>query len=176
MVLGVWCWVWVKGMCLGQDDNRLFHLLEQQTLGRAPVLVVIAQVAPGLRKLPPLYARCGICQPQPPAASTACRPADITNLAALRNLGSICAIDLPLTLHVLSHIPIVVSSRRSPISGSPTNVIAKLWLTPTPSASSGEHNAAAPQPQAQQGQQQQLQQEPAGLRLAMAQGIQESFD
>ncbi|KAI3425159.1 hypothetical protein D9Q98_008930 [Chlorella vulgaris] len=101
---------------------------------------------------------------------------DITNLAALRNLGSICAIDLPLTLHVLSHIPIVVSSRRSPISGSPTNVIAKLWLTPTPSASSGEHNAAAPQPQAQQGQQQQLQQEPAGLRLAMAQGIQESFD
>jgi hypothetical protein len=123
-----------------------------------------------------LYARCGICQPQPPAASTACRPADIPNLAALRNLGSIPATDLPLTLHVLSHIPIVVSSRRSPTSGSPTNVIAKLWLNPTPSASSDERDAAAPQLQVQPAQQQQLQQQPAGLRLAIAQGIQESFD
>ncbi|KAL4856961.1 DIS3-like exonuclease 2 [Chlorella vulgaris] len=102
---------------------------------------------------------------------------DIPNLAALRNLGGICATDLPFTLHVLSHIPIVVSSRRSPTSGSPTNVIAKLWLNPTPSASSGKQGAAALQPQAQQAQQQQqLQQQPAGLRMAMAQGIQESFD
>jgi hypothetical protein len=75
---------------------------------------------------------------------------------------------------MLCHMPILVSSRRSQTSGSPTHVTAKLWLAPLPQAGrqqqrqlgdgSGKGAAAAAS-------------EPGGqLREALAQGIQENWD
>lgn len=78
---------------------------------------------------------------------------------------------LPLQLRMLSHVPILVSSRRSQTSGSPTHVTAKLWLAPLPAAAvaagtqSGAAADGAPGPQGE-----------AAVREAVAQGIQENWD
>ena len=60
------------------------------------------------------------------------QPTDVHNLAALRNPAGVAPAALPLTLRMLCHVPILVSSRRSQTSGSPTHVTAKLWLQPLP--------------------------------------------
>lgn len=86
---------------------------------------------------------------------------DVPNLPSLRNPGGVQPAALPLTLRMLCHVPILVSSRRSQTSGSPTHVVAKLWLAPLPAEAAG---AAAAAPAA------------AALRDALAQGVQESFD
>lgn len=65
------------------------------------------------------------------------------NLEALRNPGGVAPTALPLTLRMLSHVPILVSSRRSQTSGSPTHVTAKLWLHPVPAAAAHALPAAA---------------------------------
>ena len=64
---------------------------------------------------------------------------------------------------MLCHVPILVSSRRSQTSGSPTHVFAKLWLK---AALGGELLQQQPEAPAQQAQ----------LREAAAQGIQDSWD
>lgn len=92
---------------------------------------------------------------------------DIPNLPALRNPGAISPVELPLTLCMLAHVPILVSSRRSQTSGSPTHVVAKLWLKPAPGC--GEERQAAPPLAGSQAEQ-------AGLREALAPGIQENWD
>ena len=72
--------------------------------------------------------------------------------------------ELPLTLRMLCHVPILVSSRRSQTSGSPTHVFAKLWLKPAPGTELLQQaQLEAPAQQAQ-------------LREAAAQGMQESWD
>lgn len=77
---------------------------------------------------------------------------------------------LPLTLRMLSHVPILVSSRRSQTSGSPTHVTAKLWLHPVPAAAAHAAPGAAPAAE-------QLAAAAAGaLREAVSQGHQEQFD
>jgi hypothetical protein len=86
-------------------------------------------------------------------------------LAALRNPAGIAPVELPLTLRMLSHVPILVSSRRSQTSGSPTHVAAKLWLRPAP-GQAGHPSAQPKQQQQQQG----------ALREALMQGIQEQWD
>lgn len=53
---------------------------------------------------------------------------DVPNWEGLRNPEGLAAAALPLTLRVLSHVTLVVSSRRSATSGSPTHVFAKLYL------------------------------------------------
>lgn len=89
------------------------------------------------------------------------------NLGSLRNPGGVAPAALPLTLRMLCHVPILVSSRRSQTSGSPTHVTAKLWLQPLPAelaaaAAGGEAGAAA--------------EAGSTLREARAPGIQENFD
>lgn len=89
---------------------------------------------------------------------------DIPNLGSLRNPGGTAPAALPLTLRMLCHVPVLVSSRRSQTSGSPTHVIAKLWLAPLPpdaATAAGASPAAAATPT---------------LRPALAQGAQESYD
>lgn len=105
---------------------------------------------------------CSACSPHPGV-----RAADIPNLPALRNPGAISPVELPLTLCMLAHVPILVSSRRSQTSGSPTHVVAKLWLKPAPGC--GEERQAAPPLAGSQAEQ-------AGLREALAPGIQENWD
>ena len=91
--------------------------------------------------------------------------ADIPNLAIVKNAGCIAPVELPLTLRMLCHVPIIVSSRRSQTSGSPTHVFAKLWLKPAPGQLALQPQLEAPALQAQ-----------AQLREAAAQGILESWD
>ena len=116
--------------------------------------------------LAPSDARWAHPRPPTPAHTSA----DVPNLGSLRNPGGVAPAALPLTLRMLCHVPILVSSRRSQTSGSPTHVTAKLWLQPLPAelaaaaaaASGGEAGAAA---------------EAGGtLREARAPGIQETFD
>ncbi|KAL4419743.1 hypothetical protein ABPG75_006841, partial [Micractinium tetrahymenae] len=90
---------------------------------------------------------------------------DIPNLASLRNPGGLAPAALPLTLRMLCHVPILVSSRRSQTSGSPTHVVAKLWLAPLPAEAAAAAEALAAAAVA-----------PLPLHEALAQGIQESFD
>ena len=66
--------------------------------------------------------------PPPAPCSPPAPPADIPTLDAVRNPSGIAPVALPLTLRMLSHVPILVSSRRSQTSGSPTHCCAKLWL------------------------------------------------
>lgn len=68
-----------------------------------------------------------------------CEPdySDIPNLGIVKNPGGIAPAQLPLTLRLLTHVPIVVSSRRSQTSGSPTHITAKLWLAPLPQEVAG---------------------------------------
>lgn len=105
---------------------------------------------------------------QPPAPPLPnCPSADIPNLGALRNPAGVAPAALPLELRMLSHIPILVSSRRSQTSGSPTHVTAKLWLQPVPAAAAhAVAGGAAAAEQAAAG----------GLREAVSQGHQEQFD
>lgn len=99
--------------------------------------------------------------------------ADVPNLASLRNPAGVAPAVLPLTLRMLSHVPILVSSRRSQTSGSPTHVTAKLWLQPLPAeaAAAGGLGAAgvsdAPGAAAV---------DAASLREARAPGIQENWE
>lgn len=88
--------------------------------------------------------------------------ADVPNLAALRNPSGIAPVGLPLTLRMLSRVPILVSSRRSQTSGSPTHVTAKLWLHPAP----GQQSSSLAQPSQRAG----------ALREALAQGMHEQWD
>ncbi len=53
---------------------------------------------------------------------------DIPNFEKAQNPGAVARGGLPLTLRMLSHVAVVVSSRRSQTSGSPTHVTAKLWV------------------------------------------------
>lgn len=53
---------------------------------------------------------------------------DVPNFDKVQNPEGIPPAPLPLTLRMLSHVPVVVSSRRSQTSGSPTHVFAKLWV------------------------------------------------
>ena len=87
------------------------------------------------------------------------------NLASLRDPAGAAPAALPLTLRMLCHVPILVSSRRSQTSGSPTHVTAKLWLQPLPAelaAAGGGGGGGAVRG--------------AGLREAQAPGIQENWD
>ena len=103
-------------------------------------------------------------------------PPDIPNLSSLRNPAGVAPAALPLTLRMLTHVPLIVSSRRSQTSGSPTHVFAKLWLQPLPAAASVHAaGAAAPAPAASQ-QQQQQPATVAALREAISQGLQEGWD
>ena len=88
---------------------------------------------PGMCSLPPL-----------PHTTPPLCPADIPNLGALRNPGGVAPAALPLTLRMLCHVPILVSSRRSQTSGSPTHVTAKLWLAPLPAEVAAAAGAAPP--------------------------------
>lgn len=96
--------------------------------------------------------------PQPPTA-------DVPNLASLRNPGGVAPAALPLTLRMLCHVPVLVSSRRSQTSGSPTHVTAKLWLQPLPVEMAVEGGVSGGG--AAGG---------GGLREARAPGIQENWD
>lgn len=79
-----------------------------------------------------------------PACPPACPlPADIPNLAALRNPRGVAPVALPQELRLLSHVPLLVSSRRSQTSGSPTHVTAKLWLQPLPAEAAAAAAGAA---------------------------------
>ena len=53
---------------------------------------------------------------------------DIPNFDRVANPGSLTPTALPFTLRVLCHVSLVISSRRSAVSGSPTHVFAKLWV------------------------------------------------
>ncbi len=96
------------------------------------------------------------------------------NLAALRNPAGVAPAALPLTLRMLCHVPILVSSRRSQTSGSPTHVTAKLWLQPLPAelatgaaAAGGSCGGPSSSGAAEDG---------GSLREARAPGIQENWD
>lgn len=99
--------------------------------------------------------------------------ADIPNLAALRNPSGVAPTALPLTLRMLSHVPILVSSRRSQTSGSPTHVTAKLWLGPLPAAAA-QVQQGLPTPAADG--EALRQQQGVALREAVSQGVSESWD
>lgn len=49
-------------------------------------------------------------------------------LPQVQNPAGVAPAALPLVLRMLTHVPMVVSSRRSQTSGSPTHVVAKLFL------------------------------------------------
>eukprot|EP00887_Chlorella_sp_A99_P000156 scaffold16.g156.t1 len=53
---------------------------------------------------------------------------DVPNFERLSNPAGLAPMRLPLTLRLLTHVTLVVSSRRGATSGSPTHVFAKLWL------------------------------------------------
>ena len=53
---------------------------------------------------------------------------DIPNLGNLSHPDGVAHAALPLTLQALCHVPVLVSSRRSALSGSPTHVVARLWV------------------------------------------------
>lgn len=53
---------------------------------------------------------------------------DIPNFDRVTNPVNVPPAALPLTIRMLAHVPLVVSSRRSQTSGSPTHVTAKLWV------------------------------------------------
>jgi hypothetical protein len=107
---------------------------------------------------PPPQLHLLLIRPPPPLL-----PADIPNLETVKNPAGIAPVELPLTLRMLCHVPILVSSRRSQTSGSPTHVFAKLWLKAAQGELQQQPQLEAPAQQAQ-------------LREAAAQGIQESWD
>jgi hypothetical protein len=96
----------------------------------------------------------------------------VPNLASLRNPAGVAPAALPLTLRMLCHVPILVSSRRSQTSGSPTHVTAKLWLQPLPA----ELAAAAAGPGGGSGGPGTAAEDASSLREARAPGIQENWD
>lgn len=53
---------------------------------------------------------------------------DVPNFSKVKNNQDVSAMHLPITLRMLGHVSIVVSSRKSQTSGSPTHVTAKLWV------------------------------------------------
>ena len=52
----------------------------------------------------------------------------VDNLAKLSARGDVAKAKLPLTLRLLSNVPLLLSAQRSRVSGSPNKIIGRLWL------------------------------------------------
>lgn len=128
---------------------------------------------PSLALLPLPPWPTGVLTVAPGPSHRTLTPADVPNLASLRNPAGVAAAALPLTLRMLSHVPILVSSRRSQTSGSPTHVTAKLWLQPLPAEAAAAAGSGAAGGSDAPGA---AAVDAASLREARAPGIQENWD